>query len=858
MLLLVVAVGGATAQESQFAVDESVETQHTADAERETDDAGAQAANLQLQSIDAPASITANQGLVVQYTIKNVGDEEGTESFVDLIVEGTNSSFDDTDENVRVPAGGFTSGTLTFDNVSEFFSGGETINFTVQIFDYSDDMNGTTDVGTPDLQLQSIDAPDVIDVNQDLDVDYTIENVGTADGVESFVDLTVDGTDSQFDDTDEGVLVPDGETRSGTLTFDNVSEFFSVGETVSYSVSLFDFGDSLSATTDVGDSSGPVLQLQSIDAPKSIGPSENLTVDYTIENVGGQEGTESFVDLIVEGTDSSFDDTDENVTVPAGGNTSGTLTLDNVSAFFGGGDTIRFTVGLFDYDDSLSGTTDVGTPDLRLQSLDAPASITAEESLTVDYSIGNVGTADGIESFVDLFVQGTDSQFDDTDENVLVPDGGTVSGTLTFDNVSEFFNTGDSINYTVQLFDYGDSLGGTTDVGTPNLQLQSINAPDEVSLSDNLTVEYTIGNVGNANGTESFVDLLVEGTDSSVDDTDEDVLVPAGGTTSGTLTFDNVSGLFSDGDTINYTVQLFDYGDTKNGTADVGVPDIQIQSIDTPNEIAPDENFTVDYTLENVGSIEGSESFVDLLVQGTNSQFDDTDENVTVPAGDTASGTLTFDNVSGFFSAGDTINYTVQLFDFGDAASGSTDVVDAAQPNLQLQSINAPDTILVNETLAVDYTIENVGGAEGTESFVDLLVEGTDTQFDDTDENVTVPAGDTASGTLTFDNVSGFFDPGDTINFTVDLFDFGDGISDSTDVEGPPALPGHDPPRDLNDDGLYEDADGDDTFDIFDVQTFFDHFTGSEVQGYSWAYNFGGNSNVTILDVQALFDDLTA
>jgi PKD repeat protein len=78
--------------------------------------------------------------------------------------------------------------------------------------------------------------------------------------------------------------------------------------------------------------------------------------------------------------------------------------------------------------------------------------------------------------------------------------------------------------------------------------------------------------------------------------------------------------------------------------------------------------------------------------------------------------------------------------------------------------------------------------------------------------------------------------------------------------EGIPALPGYEnPPRDLDGDGLYEDIDGSGEFDIFDVQALFNTLTSDAVQNNPEAFTFSDDSDsdeVTILDVQGLFDDL--
>lgn len=76
----------------------------------------------------------------------------------------------------------------------------------------------------------------------------------------------------------------------------------------------------------------------------------------------------------------------------------------------------------------------------------------------------------------------------------------------------------------------------------------------------------------------------------------------------------------------------------------------------------------------------------------------------------------------------------------------------------------------------------------------------------------------------------------------------------------PPVLPGRDsPPRDLDDDGLYEDIDGDGEFTIFDVQALFGNLDADAVQQHPTLYNFndGNPEEVSIFDVQGLFTELS-
>jgi hypothetical protein len=254
-LLSAFAVGGVAAHDAQ-AVTESVEAQDTATLLSETTtqtadnrsggDTGAQAADIQIQSISAPGAISVDENLTVDYTLENVGGTNGTESFVDLRVNGTDDNFDDTDENVAVPAGGTTSGTLVFDNVSGFFAPGDTIDFTVELFDFGDVVSGDTGVYEP--------APEhsVGDVNRDDDVDIV-------DAVliqQYLAQLNPEPFDSNLADVD----------RSGDISI----------------VDAVLIQRKLAKIDDPG-----VTNVTAVDAPDTVAVGGQLNVSATITNDGG-------------------------------------------------------------------------------------------------------------------------------------------------------------------------------------------------------------------------------------------------------------------------------------------------------------------------------------------------------------------------------------------------------------------------------------------------------------------------------------------------------------------------------------------------------------------------------------------
>ena len=72
----------------------------------------------------------------------------------------------------------------------------------------------------------------------------------------------------------------------------------------------------------------------------------------------------------------------------------------------------------------------------------------------------------------------------------------------------------------------------------------------------------------------------------------------------------------------------------------------------------------------------------------------------------------------------------------------------------------------------------------------------------------------------------------------------------------PPSITGGNAPKDNDGDGLYEDINGDNTVDIFDVQALFENLDDPAVQDFAPFFNFSGQdeNQVQIYDVQALFD----
>jgi hypothetical protein len=683
--------------------------------------------------------------------------------------------------------------TLSADDIGGF-QGGDSIEATLAAS--SDFVNvldtDQTTVAAPNLQIQSVSAPDTVPVDQALAVDYTLANVGSVEGTERFVDLQVEGTNTEFDDTDENVTVPAGGTTSGTLTFDSVDQFFAPGNTIDYVVSLFEFGDSQGGTTTVQDAGSPDIVIDSLDFPASIAPDDPLDVGYTLANNGSDNGTEDAVRLFVGDT---AVDADTDVTVPAGGTVDGTLTFQDQNDQFGDGDTIQFAVELETFGDVADGATDVESrqPAFAVDILSTNAPVTEGESLSVEAELSNTGP--GGEDTVTLSVGGLGS-----DSRTLFLDTG-VSSVETFTVGTGPGDAGDYVA-TVESSTSADSRDVTVDAaGGFTVEILDLNEP---AVGSDLAVQFEVTNTGSTQDTQT-VELTTStgiGTDST------DVTLVPNESTSGVLAVGTSAGDTGDtvvtvasaddaasadttvlsrpgflvnivalsdpvvGDDIDVQFQVTNVGGSR-GTQTVGLttsPDIgtdatnvtldpdestsDVLSVGTGDGDAGEYTLTVlsnnDTASVNLTVLSAARFSVEILdvTQPTAGgdiavQYEVNNTGDTLDGNESTTGTLTVGT-----SAGDGGEYVVTVTTADDSASANLTVGAAGEFAVSILDTNSP--VVAGESLAVDAEITNTGDT-GLTAPVTLVVEGLGT----TGQNVTLPGGESTTVSLTLATASG-------------------------------------------------------------------------------------------------------
>ena len=321
------------------------------------------------------------------------------------------------------------------------------------------------------------------------------------------------------------------------------------------------------------------------------------------------------------------------------------------------------------------------------------------------------------------------------------------------------------------------------------LELSSVEAPEAVQITDSLEVDYTVENTGDSTGTESAVELVVDIVGPTVEDTDTDVTVGPGSSVDGTLVFDEFEGL-GPGVTIDYTVQLADFGDSVSGSTTIaeGEPaaalsnlDIAGQGVDANITAGETESVSVDIT--NSGSI-AAEFTMSMAVStdGTDPIVEAEQSSPGVDPGETE--TVVFEEVTDQLGVGD---YVVELVA---SSVGADDVVfgdllvtePASVPalsNLDIAGQGTEAVVTEGETEPVSVNITNAGAGAGSfEVAIDIIPEGGGRGTQTTISTDVLAPGETE--TVVFETVTGRLDVG---AYTVELTAGGELVSGDLAVE---------------------------------------------------------------------------
>lgn len=382
-----------------------------------------------------------------------------------------------------------------------------------------------------------------------------------------------------------------------------------------------------------------------------------------------------------------------------------------------------------------------------------------------------------------------------------------------------------------------------------------INDQSVTSGTDSITIDAASLSDGQTNDTDFIIELYDVGSAGSIDGRD-----PIGRTS--TLTSTNEDIEIDLNERIESTTELTAVvrletdteplralsGDSLQPVHDTATLTIQdpasfsVSELDAPGSIASGDSGTVSARITNTGDLAGEQT-VTFSVDSTAVD----QSTLSLAGGSTRS--VEFALPSDL----DVGSHTVSISVDGERASESVDVVEnATGSDIGIESVTAPDSVNTTDPIEFVVTVENTGDTTGTPT-IELRGGLTDSSMIEPDLRNQTEVSVDANTTETVRLVTTEETPGE---YTYRVSTANTSRNASVNVTSPSVIVGTEPATDTTGDGLYNDVNGDGSFDIFDVQLFFDARDSDPVEGNSAYFDFTEDGRTDIFDVQALFEQI--
>jgi hypothetical protein len=629
--------------------------------------------------------VIAGEEVQVAATITNTGDESGSQS-IGFSVDGTEQG----SETVELDGGESQSVSFSYGT-----SVGDVPSIEVAVASENDTASSTVTVLEPatfEVELGDVDGE--VTAGDDLSVAATVTNSGDLSGSQS-IGFSVDGTEQ----ASETIELDGGESEGVSFSYAT-----SAGDVPEVDVAVASENDTASTTvTVVGQFE---VEIDEIDEDVDAG--ESVSVTATITNTAAESGSQP-ISFSVDGTEQGS----ETVELDSGESQSVSFSYATVEE-----DTPEILVTVASEDDTAERrVTVVGDVEVAVDEVDEE--VVAGEEVSVTATVTNTGeeTADQSIAFT------VDRAEVDVESVSLAPD---ESQEVSF----SYGTTGDDVpEIGVAVASEDDIERRTVTVlqrATFEVAIDEVD--EEVVAGDEVTVEYTVQNTGDLEGTQQLV--------FSVDGTQEDAeTVTIGGDGS----FENS---FSYGTTEDdvpaIDVAVASDNDTDARTLDVVAPGaLVVSSVEPAGPVTAGNALDVAVTVENGGGTEATGSVTLVVENEAGDVLDSIESTVTVASGGTETVTMTYDTAT---------SDPPSVFVRAETESDSSDRVAAT---VQQQSGTATFAVRIEDvdaevtaggTVTVDYTVENVGDTEATKE-ITVSVDGD--PIDSTD--VTLGGGDTTT-----------------------------------------------------------------------------------------------------------------
>lgn len=579
----------------------------------------------------------------------------------------------------------------------------------------------------------------------------------------------------------------------------------------------------VSEPTDIDLTPPPDLQVSSVNPPSQAFSGQPMSLSWTVTNEGTGRTLETLwydeiymsADEVIDGNDFRLGIYFHRGTLDVGESYTATrnvnlpIGIDGDFFFLVRTDTFNnvYEQAFEDNNDSSSNQTKVNLtppPDLEVEFVEAPTQATASRNLSIDYRVTNFGATETPNyRWQDAFYLSTDDQLD-IGSDLLLGERyhyGRLNPGDSYENTVNF-TLPDGINGEYYIFTVTDSRNEVFELDNANNQnfnpqkitiaslpadlvVSSATAPTIGEAGKAIQIDWTVSNQGTGDtAVTNWVDRIIASTDDIVGDLDDVVL--------GTFTYNglldegesysrselvtlpfNLSGdynlfVVTDADNDVYEATNEDNNNSNSLPIDIVrlTPDLQVTQINAAQTANSGENFTVSWTVENLGIGQTNVDYwYDEVFVSTDTNLGGSNDislgrvyhSGKLQPGTQYQATHTFElpiDLEGDFHIivkTDKDNQVIEgtLENNNTAATSiTTNVSLSPTPDLVLANVDAPTQAISGQSFDLSWTVRN-DGADTSASWRDVFYLSRDQVFDrdsDTYLGFTTHIGGLASG----------------------------------------------------------------------------------------------------------------
>ncbi|MBD2518845.1 APHP domain-containing protein, partial [Nostoc sp. FACHB-973] len=558
--------------------------------------------DLVVTAANAPTTARLNEAISVSWTVKNQGTDTTLGSWYDDVYVSDDQFFDKND--VYLTSGYYTplAGGSSYTSTQEIYlnrylpTGDVYLLFVANRYNSQYEINQTNNVFAQaitindpleiDLVVSDANAPTTASLSETISVSWTVTNQGVDTAFSKYLQDVVYLSNDQFLDSSDRYLTS-GTTEDYTpLT---AGSSYTITENIKLRSNLAPGDYYLLFATDTNNTQGETnddnnvfakaitinapdvdLVVTSAQAPTTAAPREKISLSWTVKNFGTDSVLGDLYDAVYVSDDQFFDYNDQYITgfssedhTPLAGGSSYTVTQDDITIpyYVTTGD--RYLLFIANGDNQQSETNQNNNVfaqaititerevDLVVTTASAPTSATLGETISVTWTVKNVGTDTAFSDWFDsiYLFEGYRSQVDDDpkiaqisvgENSPLAPNSSyTITRDITLP-LYDFVLSGFAENYVeINLLGkqnlsfvtnsernqsetgpYNNEFFLPITINAPDLVVSAAQVPTTATSGETISVSWTVKNLGTGSALAKWEDYIYISKDQFLDNAD--------------------------------------------------------------------------------------------------------------------------------------------------------------------------------------------------------------------------------------------------------------------------------------------------------------------------------------------------